>query len=77
MRYNPKRYVILEKAPWTYDEVQNLNKIQNANSENPPYKCPEHGTKKVKLTATVSGFVCPERDCKYTQDYYYGEELVI
>ena len=76
--YRPKQYVIIEKAPWPYEKVQELNKFQDSCVEHEsPYVCPHHGNRKPKLRATVAGWECQENTCSFKQDHYYGESLVI
>ena len=69
-----QRYAILEKAPWDVETVTKLNKHQNSKRVH-PYTCGKDHGKEVKLLATTKGWVCQEKDCTYTQDWYFGEMM--
>jgi ABC-type lipoprotein export system ATPase subunit len=52
-------------APWTDEEVENLNKYQAAGVFH-PFTCPHHSQQDV-LVATHEGWVCSH--CDYKQDW--------
>lgn len=76
MEYKPRTYAILEKAPWSYEMVGQLNKYQSMEGVH-PYTCGNDHGKEVKLIATTKGWKCPEPNCGYTQDWCFGEQLTI
>lgn len=74
--YKPKTYGIVEKAPWSTEMVNKLNKYQQTEPFH-PYTCGHDHGKEVKLIATTNGWKCPEANCNYTQDWCFGETLTI
>lgn len=54
-------------APWTKEQVKELNKFQ-ANRKFHPFTCPnDHGHDERTLIAVCEGWKCPH--CDYTQDW--------
>lgn len=70
MSYQPKTYGIVEKAPWSEDQIKALNKLQKV-SEHNAFKCKNDHI----FTATTTGWVCSK--CSDTQDWCFGETLTI
>lgn len=54
------------RAPWTAEEVANLNEFQNAGYMH-PFTCGSEDCRAV-LVATPEGWTCPA-GCGYTQDW--------
>jgi hypothetical protein len=58
-------------APWTADEVASLNEYQDSTTTT-QFSCNNHGlhgSAKVRLLATVVGWICLEPGCDYTQNW--------
>lgn len=53
------------KAPWTDEQVKNLNDYQNSGRFH-PFTC---GNCRNDLVALNEGWTCPTPDCGYTQDW--------
>ena len=63
-------------APWTADEVAALKRWQHSPAVH-PYTCTQRMAhlKDVVLVPTIQGWVCPVRDCKYTQSWCREESF--
>ena len=57
------------EAPWTDEQVANLNRWQNAGHVH-EYTCPNDG---LALIATNNGWRCP--NCPYTQTWAYDATM--
>jgi hypothetical protein len=57
----------MKKAPWTDDEIKNLN-VWQAKGFFHPFTCPNDSDQ--ILVATKDGWVCEK--CNYTQDWAHG-----
>lgn len=55
-------------APFTDEQVIQLNSWQ-ANCPFHPFTCGREHDLHVQLVATRDGWVCPDPDCNYTQDW--------
>lgn len=56
-------------APWTPEQVENLNRYQHAGVGH-PFTCPYGDeNREVVLVATDRGWVCPSTHCGYVQDW--------
>lgn len=59
-------------APFTPDQVRNINAYQQRNDVH-PFTCPNHhGESEVILEATSKGFACPRKNCVYTQNWAHA-----
>lgn len=56
-------------APWTQEQVDQLNRYQHMGLMH-PFTC--GSSHRRSLTATIDGWVCPGRDCHYTQDWAHA-----
>jgi len=60
------------KAPFTPEEVEQLNKWQQAGYVH-PFTCPkEHLSDANELIATPEGWKCPDPKCGYTQHWAHN-----
>jgi hypothetical protein len=55
-------------APWSLDEIDNLNKRQKVLH---PYTCGDCGK---DLIACVSGWRCSDVECKYRQNWAHKQD---
>ncbi|MFF4746823.1 hypothetical protein [Streptomyces sp. NPDC001268] len=58
-------------APWTSEQVQALNDYQERGQMH-PFTCgggPHRLGRSPLLDAAHSGWICPDPDCDYTQDW--------
>ncbi|MFD7705630.1 hypothetical protein [Streptomyces sp. NPDC059786] len=57
------------RAPWTSEQVDALNRFQQEGGGH-PFTCGKPGHQVYpRLTATHAGWVCPDPDCDFTQDW--------
>ena len=56
------------KAPFTKEQVKALNEYQLFELSH-GFTCGKCGS---LLEATEEGWICPEKDCDYTQDWAHG-----
>jgi hypothetical protein len=59
------------QAPFTEEQVSNLNQYQSAGVMH-PFTCGEAHKGEVLLVATTGGWVCADPSCDYTQDWAHG-----
>ena len=58
-------------SPWTKEQIDQLNAFQTFGTFH-PFTCPEQHEgeePEIKLVALAGGWVCPDQDCDYTQDW--------
>lgn len=65
-----EKYGGLTFAPWTHEQVANLNAWQER-GDRPPFTCGRDGCGEV-LAAVPEGWVCPSETCDYTQNWAHN-----
>lgn len=58
-------------APFTVEQVDSLNHYQGLDCFY-PFTCANDHPEDVSLVATTNGWVCPDPDCSYWQDWAYA-----
>ncbi len=59
------------RAPWTSEQVTALNLFQQQGGVH-PFTCGAHVGSSPVLDATHAGWICPDQDCAYTQDWAHA-----
>lgn len=63
----------VSRAPWTDEQVVGLIERQLAPLH--PYTCPFKNHSNLMLMPTNAGWVCPNRECEYTQDWAHVADV--
>lgn len=62
-------------APWTEQEVHNLNTRQQRHDLH-PYTCGNDHPEPRNLVATIVGWICPTQECDYRQQWAHKADTI-